>query len=72
MKLKPVTLRFSAACRAESRIPGELTIRSIKEIVQARSYLKVALGLESQQAQHFISDDQARRAVVRHKRVRFG
>ena len=74
MSTKNVTLHIGAARRADARrqAGGTLLVRSTKEVAQGGSYLKVALGLETQEVQHFISDDQARRAVVKHKRVHFG
>jgi len=73
MLTKNVTLRIGAAQRADTRrqAGGVLLVRSTKEVVQGGSYLKVTLNLETQEAQHFTSDDQARKAVVKHKRVYF-
>lgn len=70
---KNITLRFGAAQRddAHHSVSGELCIRSTKQMLQGASHLKVALGLKTQEDQHFFTDEQARQAIVKHKRVFF-
>jgi len=73
MALKNVVIHIGAARRknAHGEVSGTLRVCSIKEVVQATSYFNTALGLQSEEAQHFFTREEARSAVVRHKRVYF-